>query len=102
VDLVRSLAVSEVVEDGADRLVDGEVTKVDTESGDLGVEVGEVSSLEQGIVGVVDSGDDVAGAESDLLGLGKVVGDVSVEGHGTDELDGELLLGPDYRTGRAE
>ena len=42
---------------------------------------GEVSKLKHRIVRVIDTGDDVRSAESDLLSLGEVVGGVLVESH---------------------
>lgn len=42
---------------------------------------GEVSKLKHRIIRVVDTGDDVGSAESDLLSLGDVVGGVLVESH---------------------
>lgn len=50
VDDSGHLAVSDVAEDGADGSVDGQVFEVDSDSGDLGVEVREVSTLEEGVI----------------------------------------------------
>lgn len=49
-----------------------------------------LSSLKQRIVGVLDTGNNVRGAERDLLGLGEVVVNVSVKGHRPNKLDGEF------------
>ena len=54
---------------------------------ELGVEVGEVAALEERVVGEVDAGDDVLGAERHLLGLGEEVVDHPVEHEPTDRLD---------------
>ncbi len=44
----------------------------------LGVEVGEVAALQQGVVAEADAGDDILGAERHLFGLGEEVGDQPV------------------------
>lgn len=123
VNLPSKSSISVVRHDRADRLVDGNLGEVDSESRDLSIEVGEVSTLEQRIVGEVDSRDDVLSAESDLLGLGEVLQgkeneetsdqkcdetrlpsppakgahlvDVSVQLHSSNVLDGDQLLGPE-------
>lgn len=94
-DLVPHLAVAVVVHDGADRAVDRQLFPVDSQPRDLGVEVGEVAALEERVVGEVDAGHDVAGAEGDLLGLGEELVDVAVELQFADDAQRDLVLGPD-------
>jgi hypothetical protein len=62
---------------------------------ELGVEVGEVPALEERVVGEVDAGDHVLGAEGDLLGLGEEVVDHPVE----DQAPGTIV---NYDSGIAE
>jgi len=78
----------------ATRGVDGDEMAVDTEPVSVGVVVGEDASLEHLLVGREDSGDHVRGGESDLFGFQEMVLDVFVEGHGTDQLHRDLVLGP--------
>lgn len=83
------------VHDGAHRAVDGKLLEVDTKTGELGIEVGEVAALEKRVVGEANAGNDVAGAEGDLLGLGEELVGVAVELHLTNVADGNEVLGPD-------
>lgn len=94
-DAVVEGAVAVEVHDGADRAVDGELLPVDSETGDLGVEVGEVTALEKRIVGETDTGDDVGSAESDLLGFGEELIDIAVEGEFTNVASGDEIFWPD-------
>jgi len=76
---VLVVAVAEHVVDGGVRPVDGDLLEVRaTESGQLGVEVGEQPGLQQRVVGDVDPRHEVAGMEGHLLSLGEVVGGVRV------------------------
>ena len=67
---------------------------------DLRVEIGEIAALQQRIVREVDAGDDVLGAEGDLLGLGEEIVDDAVENEAADGADRHLLLGDEF--GRIE
>lgn len=101
VDPGLALTVAVVVVDGGDGAVDGELLKVGAlVAVELGVEVAVKTTLQQRILGEVDTTDDVAGLEGDLFGLGKVVGRVAVEGHLTENLEGSELLGKEL--GRVE
>jgi hypothetical protein len=62
---------------------------------ELGVQVGEVPALQQRVVGEVDAGDDVLGAERHLLGLGEEVVHHPVQDQAADPPDRDLLLGND-------
>jgi len=88
--------VSLVVSEGADRTVDGDLLPVGaSQSSDLSVLVRKVSSLEQGIIAGLDSGNQMSGAVSDLLSLGKVVVWVSIESHLSNLANGDQLFGDD-------
>ena len=94
VDPGLALTVAVVVVNAGDGTVDGELLKVGAlVAVELGVEVAVQTTLQQGVLGEVDTTDDVAGLEGDLLGLGEVVGRVAVEGHLTENLKGSELLG---------
>lgn len=73
---------------------------IGAESTLLGVEITEVPSLQERIVAEPDPGNDVAGAESDLLRLGKEFVHATIQGHFPDVLDGDELFWPDL--GRIE
>jgi len=88
-----TITVQTNVGEGAYRLVDGKLAPVSADSRELRVEIGEVSDSKHGIVRVVDTRDDVTCAEGDLLSLGEIVGDVSVQLHRTDVLNWVHLLG---------
>ena len=62
---------------------------------ELGIEVGEVASLKQRIVGKIDSGHNVLRAERDLLGLGKEIVHTAIEHEPADATDGDILLRDD-------
>lgn len=96
-DAVAFGAVSVVVQNGADGAVDGDFFPVDAQSTDLSVEVGEVTALEKRVVTEVNAGDDVAGAEGDLLGLREELVDVAVQFQFADHAQRHELLGPDLR-----
>ena len=93
VDPGLALTIAVVVVDARDGAVDGELLKVGAlVTVELGVEVAVETTLQQGVLGEVDTTDDVAGLEGDLLGLGEVVGRVAVEGHLAENLEGSELL----------
>ncbi len=90
-----------VVVDGGDRPVDRDLGEVrSTEPRQLGVEVGEEPSVQQGIVDDVDPRDEVSRVERDLFGLGEVVRRVAVKGHAPDDANRAELLG--HQLGRVE
>lgn len=93
-DGVAHGAVAVEVHNGADGLVDGELLPVDAETAELGILVGEVPALEEGVIAKADAGDDVAGAEGDLFGLGEVLVDIPVELELSDVSDGDQLFRP--------
>ena len=81
--------------------VDRELSEVGApESLELCVEVGEVATLQQGVVGEVDPGDDVLGAERHLLRLREEVVDRPIEHEATDTPYRQHLLGD--QLGRVE
>ena len=69
---------------------------VDTESRDLGVEIGEVATLEKGIIGKSNARDNVAGAEGDLLSLGKELVDITIQAQLPDVPHRNQILWPDF------
>ena len=90
--------IPEVVVHRGVRAVDGQLGEVrTTQAGQLGVQVGEQSGLHQRVVGDIHSGDQVAGVERDLFGLGEVVGRVAVERELADQLNGGEFLRDDFR-----
>lgn len=82
-----------IVSEGTDRLVDGDMGEVDTDSGDLSVEVTEVTAGEKRVVAEIHTRNDVRRAESHLLDLGEIVDGISVQGKCSDVLDGYKILG---------
>lgn len=82
VDEHLAKAITVVVVDLCARAVDGKLLEVGpTVTVELGVEVGEESTLQQRILAEVNAADDVARLEHDLLSLGEVVGRVLVQLH---------------------
>jgi len=92
---VTQLTVTLVVHDWAYWTVDWEFLPVGAKTGQLGVEVGEVTALEKRVIGETNTWNDVAGAEGDLLGLGEVLVDVAVELKLTNVAERNLLDWPD-------
>jgi hypothetical protein len=94
-------AIALVVVDLRDRCVDRDLVEVGpTEARYLRVDVGVNTAREQRIVAEVDTGDDVRGAERDLLRLGEEVVRISIEHHSTDRRERNQLLRNDL--GRVE
>jgi hypothetical protein len=91
---VAHVTVAVEVHNGADGLVDGQLLPVDTQTGELGVLVGKVASLQERVVTEADTRDYVAGAKCNLLGLGEKLIGVLVQLELTDVSDGNQLLGP--------
>src|SRR4030095_16740566 len=82
--------------EGALGRVDRNVREVGAaETFELGIEVGEVTSLKQRIVSKIDSGHNVLRAERDLLGLGKEIVHTAIEDEPADATDGDILLRDD-------
>jgi hypothetical protein len=82
--------------EGALGRVDRNVREVGTaETFELGIEVGEVTSLKQRIVGKIDAGHNVLRAERDLFGLGKEIVHTAIEDEPADAADGDILLRDD-------
>jgi len=71
-----------------------------SESALLSVEVTKVPPLQEGIIAEPDARHEVAGAESDLLCLGKEFVHTTIQDHFPNILDGDELLWPDL--GRVE
>ena len=92
------MAVALEVLHRAARLVDRDLVEVRAAQPlQLGVEIGEVTALQQRIVGEVDARHDVCGAERHLLGLREDVGGVGVQHHPPDDPQGEHLLRDVFR-----
>ena len=70
------------------------------EPADLGVGIGEQSTLQKRIIGEVDARDHMAGMKGRLLGLGEEIHRVSVEDHPPDHFDRHDFFGDDF--GRIE
>lgn len=93
VDKVLASTVTVVVVDRSTRTVDGQLLKVGTAVAvQLGVKVGEDATLQQRILGEVDTANNVTRLEHDLLSLGKVVGRVGVQLHDTEQLDRDIFF----------
>src|SRR4029077_6876893 len=76
--------------------VDRNVREVGTaETFELGIEVGEVTSLKQRIVGKIDAGHNVLRAERDLFGLAKEIVHTAIEDEPADATDGDILFRDD-------
>ncbi len=83
--------------EGALRGIDGQEGEVGrSEPFQLRVEIGEVAALKKRVVREVDAGNDVLGAEGDLLRLGEEVVDAAVKHEAAHAADGNLLLGDDF------
>jgi hypothetical protein len=86
-------AVAEHVVNPAVRPVDGELGEIGSpQAGELSVEIGKQARLHEGIIGGLDARDQISGMKGNLLGLGEVVGRVSIEGHLADQLHRRQLL----------
>jgi hypothetical protein len=66
------------------RLVDRDLSIVDAQTVTVGIGVREETTLQHTIGGDVNTGDGMRGRESSLLGFGKVVFGVTVQGHLTN------------------
>ena len=101
VDRLPVHAVALVVVHLRDRRVDRDLVEVrPAEPRDLRVDVGVDAPGEQRIVGEVDAGHDVRGAERHLLGLGEEVVGIAVQHQPADRRHRHQLLGHDL--GRVE
>lgn len=88
-------AVTVVIHDWTDWTVDRKLLEVDAKTGKLSVEVGEVTALQQWVVGETDTRWQVRCTESNLLSLGEVLINVSVELHLSNVSYWENLFWPD-------
>ena len=61
----------------------------------MSVEITKVPSLQERIVAEADTGDDVTGAERDLLSLGKELVHAAIQGQFPDVLNGDKFFWPD-------
>jgi hypothetical protein len=95
-DGVAHGAVTVEVHHGTHGLVDGEFLPVDTKTRELSVGVGKVAALEERVVTESDTGNNMASAESDLLGLSEELIGVLVQLKLTDIPDRHQFLGPDF------
>lgn len=89
------VSVAVVVHNGADRPVDRELLKVDTDPTQLSVLVTEVPSLKQRIIRESNAWRNVSSTESDLLGLREILVRVAIQFKLADVLNGHKLFGPD-------
>ena len=64
---------------------------------ELGIEIGEQPSLQQWILAEINAGNDVTGAECDLLCLGEEIVRIAIEGHFADHFNRHDLLGDELR-----
>ena len=69
---------------------------VDAETRDLSVEIGEVTTLEEGIIGKANSGDNMAGAEGGLLSFGEELVDIAVQAQLSDVPHRNQILWPEF------
>ena len=77
-----------------DRRVDGDLMKIGpAQTGQLSIDVRVNSSMQQGIVAEIDSGNDMRRAKRDLLCFREEVIGISVQHHATDGLHGNQFLG---------
>jgi hypothetical protein len=84
-----------LIHDRTHGLVDGQFLPIDTKASELSVRVGEVTSLQQRIVGKADTRHNVTCAEGHLLGLRKVLVGVAVKLEFANVSDGEVVFGPE-------
>ena len=80
IDRLAHKAVALVVVNRRDRTVDRNLVKVwSTQTNQLRIGIREQTTLQQRIVGEIDSRHDVAGVKSDLLSFGKEVVGIAIE-----------------------
>jgi hypothetical protein len=80
------------------RAVDRQLAKIGAaEPTDLGVGVGKQPSLQKGVVGEINSRNNVTRMERGLLRLGEEVHRVAIEHHPPDDFDGNNFLWNDFR-----
>lgn len=87
VDGLAHVAITLVVVDLDHRPVDGDLGKIRaTQADQLRIQVGEEATLQERVIGEVDTRHHMAGMERNLFGLGKEVVGVAVEHHLADAL----------------
>jgi len=85
-DAMPHRAIAIEVHHRADWSVDGELLPIDTQPRNLGIEIRKVPSLQQGIITESDAGNDMAGTERNLLDLGEILIDSTIEDEFADLL----------------
>ena len=83
------------IEDGATRLIDGDLLVIDAETVAVGIRVRKETGLQDRVGRGLNSGDGVRGREGGLFDLGKVVYRVLVEGHLAESTEGDFAVRPD-------
>jgi hypothetical protein len=93
-----AVAVMLVVAHLGNRRIHRQLSEVGAAQPDeLGVEVGEVTELQQRVVGEIDTGDHVGGVKGHLFGFGEEVVGIAVKYHLSHRADRNLFLGNDFR-----
>ena len=78
---------------GTFRRVDRKIREIrSTQAFELGIEIGEIAALKQGVVAEVYTWHDVTGAEGGLLGLGEEIIDATIKHHATYLANRQLFL----------
>ncbi|MCY1426958.1 hypothetical protein D9M71_427870 [compost metagenome] len=96
---VQCITLTVVV--GRQRAVDRYLVEVrPAEPADLGIGVGKQTALQQRVVGKINAGNDMPGAEGNLFGFGKEIVRVAVEHHLAQRRNRHQLFGDDL--GRVE
>lgn len=93
VDVHGSITLEGV--ESLERRIDGDLLVVDTQTVAVGIGVGEQARLQDGVGGRLNTWNQVRRRESNLLNLGEVVLDVSVQGELAEWSQRHVLLGPD-------
>ena len=73
----------------------GVLREVGPDAFDLCVDIGKQPALQERVIGEIDPGDDMAGVEGDLLGLGEEVVGIAIEDDLADRLHGDEFFGND-------
>ena len=91
-DVLLAFTIALMVVKGTGRAVDRNLREVGPDALDLGINIGKKTTLEEWVVGEINSGNDVARMKGDLLGLGKEIVRIAVEYHLSNALDGNQLF----------
>ena len=98
IDRLPHIAITLMVVHGRYRPVDRNLVEVRaTQANQLRIGIGEQTTLQQRIIGEVDAGHNVAGVKGHLLGLGKKVVGVAIEGQLADAFDRDEFFRNDFR-----